>query len=185
MTRNPLSRSLALLLLCAGGLALAAETPYLNWQPIAAPVQGALTIRQDAMGDGRFGVRRSGGRWHRGIDLAAPVGAPVMAIRSGRVLDATTGRGEGRYIVLDHGGGLHSLYLHLSAMEVRRGQRVRQGQRIGTVGKTGNARHPWIAPHLHMEITRRGEPVDPAGFGLTAAVTHPDHAAPETAEDEQ
>ncbi len=168
----------ALFTVALAAIPLLGQIPYLNWRSLVPPVEGALIIRQDAKGGGQFGVPRSGGRRHNGIDLAAPVGAPVLAIRSGRVAVATTRRGEGQYIVLDHGGGWRSVYLHLSAMDVRLGQRVRQGQRIGAVGKTGNARHPLIAPHLHIEITHQGTPVDPASLGLYAVV--PRAGAPPT-----
>lgn len=157
-------------------MVLLIEAPYVNWQRAHPPIAGRMVIRQDAMGDGRYGSRRSGGRRHRGLDVAASVGTPVLAIRSGRVKIAGAGRGEGKYVSLDHGGGWRSVYLHLSSMEVRPGQRVRQGQRLGAVGKTGNARHPWIAPHLHIEITRRGEAVDPATLGLTGIVPEPDRS---------
>jgi murein DD-endopeptidase MepM/ murein hydrolase activator NlpD len=125
-----------------------------------------LLIRQDAKGDGRFGSPRSGHRMHRGVDIAAPLHSPVLAVRSGRVITAAKHHGMGRYVEVQHGGRLHSLYAHLDTIAVRPGDRVRQGQLIGTVGKTGNARHPWIIPHLHFEVTRDGTPIDPAMLGL-------------------
>ena len=177
-------KSAAVLTVALAAVPLLTQVPYANWHGLVPPLDGALIIRQDAKGDGCFGVPRSGGRRHNGIDLAAPVGTPVLAIRSGRVAVATTRRGEGHYIVLDHGGAWRSVYLHLSAMDVRPGQRVRQGQRIGAVGKTGNARSPLIAPHLHIEITHHGTPVDPASLGLCAAVPHPGTAAAADSDDE-
>jgi murein DD-endopeptidase MepM/ murein hydrolase activator NlpD len=140
---------------------------YLDWHPIAAPLeQDQLVIREDDKGDGRFGAPRSGKRHHRGVDIEATVGSPVRAIRSGTVVESGTHRGLGRYLELEHRGGLQSLYGHLETVMVDVGDRVRQGQVIATVGKTGNARHPLIKPHLHLEVLQDGEPVDPAALGL-------------------
>lgn len=152
------------------GLALgwaAQQLPFVNVRRAAAPVdQRPLIIRADAKGDGRFGSPRSGRRIHRGVDIAAPLGTPVRALRSGRVMMATKDRGLGRYVEVQHGGRLRSLYGHLSTIAVRPGDRLRQGQVIGTVGKTGNARHAWITPHLHLEVTRGSKLIDPASLGL-------------------
>lgn len=140
----------------------------ISWRPVVAPVELAqLVIRQDAKGDGHFGAPRSGHVAHRGVDIEAPLGSPVRAIRSGRVITTGRHRGRGLYLELDHGRGLRSLYAHLQTIEVARGDRVRQGQRIGTVGKTGNARHPLITPHLHLEVSSAGQFVDPSSLGLT------------------
>ena len=147
------------------------ELPYVNWQPVVAPVdQLPLTVRQDAKGDGAYGAPRSGNRTHRGIDLVAPLGSPVRAIRSGRVIQAAPHRGLGDYIEIDHGEGWISLYAHMKSMLVKRGERIRQGQKIGLIGKTGNARHQWILPHVHLELTKDGERVDPHELGLTTLI---------------
>ena len=156
----------------AGGVIgwTAQELPYVNWRTLEAPVdEMPLMIRQDAKGDGRFGAPRSGHRTHRGIDLAAPLGSPVRAARSGVVVTTGTHRGLGRYVELEHRGGLHSLYAHLQTIEVDVGRRVRQGDRLGTVGKTGNARSRLITPHVHFEMVKDGQPVDPSTMGLAAA----------------
>ncbi|MBI4341817.1 MAG: M23 family metallopeptidase [Candidatus Omnitrophica bacterium] len=147
--------------------AAAVEAPYVNWRSVAPPIDAdQLLVRQDAKGDGRFGAPRSGRRSHRGIDLVAPLDSPVRAIRSGTVTRVGTHRGLGRFVELSHRRDLTSLYAHLATTTVTQGQRVTQGQAIGTVGKTGNARHPWISAHLHLEVTRRGEVIDPATVGL-------------------
>lgn len=152
------------------GLALTAaarETPYINWRAVASPIDGPqLLVRQDAKGDGRFGAPRSGRRSHRGVDLLAPLNSPVRAIRSGTVIRVGTHRGLGRFAELAHRGDLTSLYAHLATTTVTQGKRVTQGQVIGTVGKTGNARHPWIKSHLHLEVARHGDAIDPAMVGL-------------------
>jgi len=157
------------LLLGAGMAAAALIAPYVNWQPVVAPLdERPLVIRHDAKGGGRFLAPRSGTRRHRGIDLAAAMGTPVRAIRSGIVAQVGAHRGLGRFVELEHRHQVRSLYAHLQQVRVEPGARVRQGALIGTVGKTGNARHPWIAPHLHLEIVKAGVVVDPKTLGLEA-----------------
>ena len=157
-------------LVLGGGLAVAAvELPYVNWAPVVPPVdERPVRIREDAKGDGRFLSPRSGHRRHRGIDLVAPLNSPVRAIRSGAVVQVGVHRGLGRFVELEHRHHLHSLYAHLSTVTVQPGRRVRQGDIIGTVGKTGNARHAWITPHVHLEVLKDGEPVNPQLLGLHA-----------------
>lgn len=146
------------------------EWPYINWKQVSGPVdQRPLVIRQDAKGDGRFNSRRSGNRRHRGIDLAAPLNSPVRAIRSGKALEVGSHKGLGLFVRLQHSGNLQTLYAHLNAVHIKGGERIRQGQVIGTIGKTGNAKHPWIAPHVHLEVVRSGTPIDPAQIGLAAS----------------
>lgn len=144
--------------------------PYINWHPIVDPLDHTpMVIRQDAKGDGRFGAPRSGHRTHQGLDLEAPMGSAIRAIRSGVVEEVGQHRGMGLYVRLQHDGGLESLYAHLETIAVTIGERVRQGQGIGTVGKTGNARSRLIKPHLHLQIFRDGMPIDPAVLGLALA----------------
>ena len=152
----------------AGFMWVACELPYANWHGIVSPLERArLVIRQDAKGDGHFMAPRSGHRRHRGIDLVAEMQTPVHAIRSGTVVEIGAHRGLGRFVDIEHGHHVHSLYAHLQDVLVEPGARVRQGALIGTVGKTGNARHRWITPHLHLEVVRNGEPIDPQSLGLT------------------
>lgn len=101
-----------------------------------------------------------GSHWHSGIDLAAAAGTPVVATAAGvaRVIESATG--FGLHVVLDHGGGLQSLYGHLSAVDVVDGQPVSAGQLIGAVGSSGNS----SGPHLHFEIDRNGIAEDPRGL---------------------
>lgn len=154
--------------LMGSGLLLAGrELGYVNWRPVVSPLDGEpLVIRQDAKGDGRFLAPRSGRRRHRGVDLVTALHSPVRAIRSGRIVRAGSHRGLGRFVEIRHDAHLRSLYAHLSDVQVVRGARVPQDAIIGTAGKTGNARHPWITPHLHLEVVRDGEPVDPETVGL-------------------
>jgi murein DD-endopeptidase MepM/ murein hydrolase activator NlpD len=103
-----------------------------------------------------FGPRGIG--FHPGIDLSASAGTPVGAAAPGRVIFAALDAGGyGNLIEVAHGGGVVSMYAHLSSFSVRVGQRVATGTRIGRVGATGES----TGPHLHFEIRVRGAAVDP------------------------
>ena len=104
-------------------------------------------------GEGQFGAPRAGTRRHAGIDIQAPVGTPVVAAGSGRVVDIRPNPSQtyGNQIVIDHGGGIFSHCAHLSTLAVKPGVTVGAGQRIGTVGRTGNV-PPLAHSHLHFEI---------------------------------
>lgn len=155
------------ILLGCGATLTALELPYFNWRPVVPPIDTRpLVIRQDAKGDGRFQSPRSGNRRHRGIDLVAPIDSPVRAVRSGTVVQVGLHRGLGRFVELQHRRGMSSRYAHLKTVRVEPGRRVRQGAVIGTVGKTGNARHAWITPHVHLEVLQDGAPIDPRTLGL-------------------
>ncbi len=126
--------------------------------------EGAVPIRNDAYGEGHFGARRSGGRTHKGIDISAPVGAPVRAARGGIAIAGNQPGGMGKYFIIRHSGPQETLYGHLSSWEIADGTRVRQGTLIGRVGKTGNADHPRILPHLHFEVRENGSHRDPLTY---------------------
>jgi murein DD-endopeptidase MepM/ murein hydrolase activator NlpD len=91
-------------------------------------------------------------RPHRGTDYAAPRGTPVYAAGDGRVIEAGYTRANGNYLFIQHGEGFKTHYLHLNRKRVKRGDRVKQGQVIGTVGSTGAA----TGPHLHYEFLVNG-----------------------------
>lgn len=97
---------------------------------------------------------------HLGIDLSAPLGTAVGAIAGGIVKKAYVDSVYGNSIVIDHGEGIYSLYLHLNEMKVKEGDRVGKGTTIGTVGQTGYA----TAPHLHLSVKVGDMPVDPIRF---------------------
>jgi hypothetical protein len=95
---------------------------------------------------------------HLGLDFAAPGGTPVRAINSGTILLAQELYFEGGFVVIDHGQGLLSLYLHLSDFRVKAGDQVSSGQTIGSSGSSGRA----TGPHLHLAVRWQGVYVDPA-----------------------
>lgn len=125
---------------------------------------GDFIIRSDIRGDGFFGSHRNGSRTHQGIDLFAEVGTPVLAARSGIVIQAKSSRGMGNYVIIRHSLKLATIYGHLSWINVSRNQFIRQGHIIGSVGKTGNANYRDIQPHLHFEVKKNGIPQDPLGY---------------------
>jgi peptidoglycan hydrolase-like protein with peptidoglycan-binding domain len=110
---------------------------------------------QASVGD-PFGPRGVG--FHPGLDLAAAAGTPVAAAAAGRVVFAGfDSGGYGNLVEVAHGNGVISMYAHLSAVSVRRGESVATGSRVGRVGSTGEA----TGPHLHFEVRVRGAAVDP------------------------
>ncbi len=119
--------------------------PGLTW-----PSRGVITSR--------FGFRSR--RHHHGIDIAAPIGTPIMAARDGVVQFAGWKGAYGVLVILDHGGGLTTWYGHASKLLVRVGERVQQGQLIAKVGTTGNV----TGPNLHFEVRRNDAPLDPLKF---------------------
>jgi murein DD-endopeptidase MepM/ murein hydrolase activator NlpD len=124
--------------------------------PTIWPVHGLVTSP--------FGARMSpwgeGPEMHRGLDISAPFGQAVAAAGAGEVVFAGRDGGYGGLVVVDHGGRLHTLYGHLSALYVREGQLVRRGQPIGAVGSSGRA----TGAHLHYEVRVNGGPVDPRRY---------------------
>jgi len=123
------------------------------------------TVRWPAIGriSGLFGAQRiyrgELGSYHSGIDIARPTGIPVVAPADGVVILAADHPFtlEGNLLMIDHGHGLNSAFLHLSRIDVRVGDHVRQGDPIGAVGATGRA----TGPHLHWSLRWRDARLDP------------------------
>jgi len=117
------------------------------------PLKGTVTTP--------FGVRRIiNGRYrsfHSGVDIAAREGSPILATNDGMVILAQKLYLEGNTVIIDHGLGLYSIYLHLAEVFVRKGDKVKRGERIGLVGATGRV----TGPHLHWGIKLLGQRVDP------------------------
>jgi len=95
---------------------------------------------------------------HAGMDIAAEEGAPIYAAFYGTVLETGESRGYGNYLVMEHAGGLRSLYAHCLEIAAREGMVLRPGDVIGQVGSTGNS----TGPHLHFEVRLNGLRCDPA-----------------------
>jgi len=98
-------------------------------------------------------------RLHAGIDFGASSGTPIRAAADGIVIAASYSRGYGNMVILDHGGGISTLYGHCSRLYVSSGQRIKRGQSIAAVGSTGLS----TGPHLHFEVRVNGRPVNPMG----------------------
>ncbi len=97
---------------------------------------------------------------HTGIDLAAPTGTPIYATASGVVTAVTTLRAYGNVVIMYHGGGMSSMYAHMSRFNTSVGSAVAVGEVIGFVGSTG-----WsTGPHLHYEVHLDGRPHNPLGW---------------------
>jgi murein DD-endopeptidase MepM/ murein hydrolase activator NlpD len=117
------------------------------------PVPGQVTSGFGA----RFHPILGYARFHRGVDLKAAWGAPIVAAADGRVVAAGWHGGYGRLVQIAHAGGLQTMYGHMSRIVAGAGQLVRQGQVIGYVGSTGLS----TGPHLHYEVLKNGRAVNP------------------------
>jgi murein DD-endopeptidase MepM/ murein hydrolase activator NlpD len=96
-------------------------------------------------------------RMHEGIDFGAPVGTPIHVVADGDVIATTFMRGYGHVVMVDHGGGVSTVYAHTSAVYCSPGQHVKRGQVIAAVGNSGLS----TGPHLHFEVRINGHPVNP------------------------
>ncbi len=132
-------------------------TPEREWKgdfapPVDAPISDVFGVQRVFNGS----VQST----HQGLDFRVPTGTPVAAVNSGKVLLARPLFFEGNCIVLDHGQGLLTLYLHLSELSVKEGETVEKGQQIGVSGGTGRA----TGPHLHLAVRWQGVYLNPAGL---------------------
>jgi lipoprotein NlpD len=127
------------------------------------PLSGAITSS--------FGSERMR-EHHEGIDIDGVMGQVVRAAAPGRVVWAGSERGYGNLVIIDHGGGLSTLYAHASRLLVGPDETVESGEPVAEVGDTGNAR----GAHLHFEVHRHGQPVNPLpmlGTGVARASSQP------------
>lgn len=100
-------------------------------------------------------------KFHAGLDFAAPQGIPIYATANGRVSTAgNTGNGYGNHVIISHGYGYETLYGHMVRVKARNGQVVKRGEVIGWVGSTGKS----TGPHLHYEVHKNGNKIDPIYF---------------------
>jgi len=122
-----------------------------------------LPLRDNRKITSSFGeVRKTGEEriTHLGTDFEMPKGSAVAAINAGIVSDAYVDPIYGNSVIIDHGRGIYSLYLHLDSMKVKKGDPVKKGTLVGTLGESGLA----SAPHLHLSIKINGVSVDPVQF---------------------
>lgn len=98
--------------------------------------------------------------FHYGIDVAASHGSPIFATADGTVLKIKSERIGGNVVIINHGGGVTTVYCHLSKFNVQVGQKVKRRDVIGYVGQTGKA----IGPHVHYEVRKNGKPVNPYNY---------------------
>lgn len=132
------------------------DTGGTNPGVLAWPVSGRLSSPYGYRIHPIYGTKRL----HTGIDIAASSGTPIAAAGSGKVILAKVFGGYGNAVVIDHGGGLTTLYAHQSRMAVSVGQAVGRGETIGYVGSTGNS----TGAHLHFETAEFGNRVDPMKY---------------------
>ncbi len=133
------------------------STPLPTRLDMHVPTAG--TLNHDSFGSRRVfnGQPRAP---HSGMDIAAPVGTPVQAVLDGEVVLAADLYFNGNTVVIDHGGGLLSLYCHLDRISVAEGDKLRRRDLLGTVGKTGRV----TGAHLHFTVSLNNARVDPALF---------------------
>lgn len=126
-----------------------------GWNAVAALPLNELAWPVAGRVSSPFGMRAD--RPHEGVDIAADEGAPIRAVKAGRVIFAGPRGTYGNAVIIDHGNGLQTLYAHACQVLVRPGQAVNAGDVIALVGSTGRS----TGPHLHMEVLLNGVRYDP------------------------
>lgn len=135
---------------------LAKGERILKATPAIYPVRGRISSRFGPRTHPKTQEQKN----HLGIDIVARSGSPVAATADGRVVFSGHRKGYGKVIVINHGFGFQTVYAHNSHLAVRSGFRVKRGQVIARVGSTGHT----TGPHLHYEVRKNGEPIDPRPY---------------------
>jgi murein DD-endopeptidase MepM/ murein hydrolase activator NlpD len=118
--------------------------------PVSGTLRSGVGVRSNPFGGSSM-------EFHKGQDIAAPMGTPVIATADGTIVIAGWLRGYGWAVYIDHGNGISTRYGHLSRIDVAVGQTIRRGEQLGLVGSTGRS----TGPHLHYEVRINGQPVSP------------------------
>lgn len=140
--------------------------------PLSLPLDGISYAQVGASTGSRLNPFYKVQAAHGGVDMIAPQGDPVLASADGVVTKVERShKGEGNVVEISHKGGYLTRYCHLGDISVSQGQSVRRGRRIGEVGISGNS----LVPHLHYEVLRRGETLDPVQY-FFASVTPDEYA---------
>ncbi|MEK6263279.1 MAG: peptidoglycan DD-metalloendopeptidase family protein [Clostridium sp.] len=128
-----------------------------NYKPIILTNANIISPSRGSISS-NFGMRW--GKMHQGVDIAANLGTTINAVLDGTVIFAGWQDGYGKVIQLSHIGGIQTTYAHCSFIDVKKGETIKQGEKIGEVGSTGNS----TGPHLHFEVRKNGEPQNPEKY---------------------
>ncbi|HEY0375959.1 MAG TPA: M23 family metallopeptidase [Pyrinomonadaceae bacterium] len=148
ISRAPAASASRAALAPKAGAGASASIPSI-W-PVVGPLRSGVGTRKNPFGGSSI-------EFHKGQDISAPMGTPIIAAADGVVVIARRMRGYGNGIYIDHGNGIQTRYGHLSRIDVVEGQPIKKGQHLGLVGSTGRS----TGPHLHYEVRINGEPTSP------------------------
>lgn len=161
--RKVFAGNLALIFIATSFIPTTAANAYENTLETNSVIEAKNTLttqRSVQLPVATFKLNQSFGIFHPGIDIDGQTGDPIRSIKPGRVIFAgKTFDGYGNRVIIEHAGGLSSLYAHLSKIEVKDGQEVDMNTEIGLVGSTGHS----TGSHLHLEIRDHGFPINPLG----------------------
>jgi len=135
---------------------LSSVKKQLNFIPSIPPVKGKISSGFGKRVSGKKSIKRP----HEGIDIAAKLGSNILASASGVVEERKYSKSYGNYVLINHSNGLKTRYAHNSSTRVKLGQRVRGGDKIAKVGKSGRA----SGAHLHYEVILNNIPVNPINY---------------------
>ena len=134
-----------------------------NYTPVSEQMSIETKLSISRVVPGMTGVSQEFHSGHPGIDITAPLGSKILPLKKGRVLVVgISSFGYGRYVEVDHGDNLVTLYAHMGKIQVEEGDEVDVDRALGEVGLTGRT----TGPHLHMEIYEKGNRLNPRTFLL-------------------